>query len=359
MFTGVYDNDENAKHVGLTVYNMASSVGTWIPSGLYVWDGAKWNGINVKPALVTCDPLYYEPDATKYVDIPIAKAYNGNNTLRFLTYNLGANPNLTPKQQMGYTSGGIDDITVFGGLYQWGRKDAEHSLRCSVTDAPDSFTPDLYDTADDAIADGKFVTAATDWILTPINDLWGTGATISSGGNSTNPAKRPNDPCPSGFRIPTEHEFALIGQEGGSQSSTNGDWVTGIGTSGATFNSDIRWVPVSEGKASTGWGPSGGDGKTCGFALYTLTEWAKYTSGEDLTLPGAPEPLMFLPAGGGRRVGGVVENAGYHGYYWNSLVDNQAASDHMNFSGTIWDAGDGDFTNRSNGMSVRCIAEVN
>jgi uncharacterized protein (TIGR02145 family) len=39
MFTGVYDNDENAKHVGLVVYNTAFFLEG---PGLYAWNGSSW-----------------------------------------------------------------------------------------------------------------------------------------------------------------------------------------------------------------------------------------------------------------------------------------------------------------------------
>ncbi|MDR1683278.1 MAG: hypothetical protein LBS25_07835, partial [Candidatus Symbiothrix sp.] len=164
--------DETAK--GMTVYN--TNLYALNGLGVYVWDGAKWISIyasgKIKATLATCRPDYYEVDATKYVDITVngytgsdgifvgantgtAMPYTaGTKTLRFLTYNLGANPNIAgpnataaqiAKAQMAYVSAGTasEDMTVFGGLYQWGRKDKEHSLRCATSGHEDNFSLNL------------------------------------------------------------------------------------------------------------------------------------------------------------------------------------------------------------------------
>jgi uncharacterized protein (TIGR02145 family) len=110
-------------------------------------------------------------------------------------------------------------------------------------------------------------------------------------------------------------------------------------------------VPVSEGKASVTWSSN----KTNGFALYTQAEWDKYTPGADLTTDAAPEPLLFLPAGGIRDYGdGSVGYTGSYGYYWSSVVSSSTDSYYMDFGSSNVVAY---IEARAHGMSVRCVAE--
>ncbi|MDR0546918.1 MAG: hypothetical protein LBG77_04975, partial [Dysgonamonadaceae bacterium] len=163
--------DEDLTAVGMVVYN--TNTYALYGKGLYVWDGYKWNAMSAEDEtlrIATCLPDYYAPDKTKKVTITVKNTLKDNTAdplygkyagaesikLTFLTYNLGANPNLTPKQQMAYvstlTNKTYTDITVYGGLYQWGRSDAAHSFRCDYdddldTNHPDLFTQDLYTSA--------------------------------------------------------------------------------------------------------------------------------------------------------------------------------------------------------------------
>ncbi|MDR1683180.1 MAG: hypothetical protein LBS25_07320, partial [Candidatus Symbiothrix sp.] len=92
--------DEDQSAVGMVVFN--TNAYALDGTGVYVWDGTKWNGINVSgkeiiPTISTCHSNYYEPDATKYVDIKVRNTLGSTSdslTMRFLTYNLGANPNI-------------------------------------------------------------------------------------------------------------------------------------------------------------------------------------------------------------------------------------------------------------------------
>jgi hypothetical protein len=361
MLNDDYDPAENAKHVGLTVYPIdVHGCNAWLPGGIYVWDGAKWEG------------LYPVDDVTKYVDIEVdedgAGPLVGKTTLRFLTYNLGANPGLTPKQQMAYdTQGDASDITVFGGLYQWGRKDAEHSLRCAMAGHSGSFTPDQYDTAADAAAGGQFVYGSSndDWLSDQTDYLWGNGGGLATQTNTTySDPQNVNNPCPSGYRVPTQYEWALLGHKENGPDNPWSDYFDAYGSNSTSSglglipdgNPGIVWVPVSEGTASTSW--SGG--KTCGYALYTFGEWdgaaLGYKTGNDpLIDAGAPEPLLFLPAGGIRSYSdGIVGYTGSYGYYWSSVVDG-TYSYYMTFGSSNVYAGDSYY--RANGQSVRCIAE--
>ncbi|NCB19881.1 MAG: hypothetical protein EOM61_09715, partial [Bacteroidia bacterium] len=81
------------------------------------------------------------------------------------------------------------DADAYGDLYQWGRLTDGHQLRISLT------TGDLSNV--DAPGHGNFITSSSspyDWRSPQNSDLW-------KGETGT------NNPCPSGFRVPTEEEL--------------------------------------------------------------------------------------------------------------------------------------------------------
>jgi hypothetical protein len=355
MLPSKYPDAENVKHTGLTVYHIdVHGCNAWLPGGIYVWDGTRWNGINVnQPA----------PAPSGTVDIVVKVDANGNGTsdpdapcrkiLRFLTYNLGANPNMTVKEQMGYTSGGAADPKVFGDLYQWGRKEDGHEKRNSTTT---SSKP-----ADPANAGNQFVTGSTDWLSSPINDLWGNGGGLGAQTDTPYPAGA-NNPCPSGYRVPTQHEWALLGKEGGNSGDISSDnFTTTDGVAGTKPSSGIVWVRVSGGKASTSNASWSSDGAVRGYALYNSADWDGaadgYKNGTDfLSDAGAPDPLLFLSAGGYRHYYvGSMDYTGSYGYYWNSVVSSYGSYYMYVDSSGVYASSNG--TGRAYGMSVRCVAE--
>jgi hypothetical protein len=80
------------------------------------------------------------------------------------------------------------DVAAYGDLYQWGRGTDGHQLRTSTTTATLSSSA--------TSGHGDFITAATtyDWLSTQDDSLWNGLSGI-------------NNPCPSGFRLPTNAEF--------------------------------------------------------------------------------------------------------------------------------------------------------
>ena len=80
----------------------------------------------------------------------------------------------------------IDDEDSFGDLYQWGRSKDGHQLRNSMTSNSQANTS----TPNDSL----FVLGNSNWMVNQNNDLW-------QGINGM------NNPCPQGFRLPTEEEF--------------------------------------------------------------------------------------------------------------------------------------------------------
>ncbi|SMP07329.1 major paralogous domain-containing protein, partial [Flavobacterium hercynium] len=94
----------------------------------------------------------------------------------WMAYNLGATAPATA----------INDATQFGDFYQWGRGTDGHEKRNSARTSTQS--------AGDSPGHGRFITTSSDWRLTTNNNLW-------KGITGT------NNPCPSGYRIPTSQEW--------------------------------------------------------------------------------------------------------------------------------------------------------
>jgi hypothetical protein len=81
------------------------------------------------------------------------------------------------------------DVNSFGDLYQWGRGTDGHQIKTSATTATLSST--------DQPANGNFIFSnigAGDWRSTKNDNLWQVASGV-------------NNPCPTGYRIPTEPEW--------------------------------------------------------------------------------------------------------------------------------------------------------
>jgi len=79
-----------------------------------------------------------------------------------------------------------DDPLAYGALYQWGRLGDGHEYRESPTTSSRS--------PDDVPGHNYFITGLSDWRVTQKDSLWQGASGI-------------NNPCPAGFRLPTETEW--------------------------------------------------------------------------------------------------------------------------------------------------------
>jgi len=146
-------------------------VGQMIPpaaasSGGFSSDGNWWTNVPYTLASNTVDHLVYN-----FVTAEDGKVW--------LDRNLGASEVATSKT----------DTAAYGYLYQWGRLSDGHQISTSGTTGTQS--------SGDVPGNGLFVIGSSDW-RNPANDsLWQGVSGV-------------NNPCPPGFRIPTDSEWTAI-----------------------------------------------------------------------------------------------------------------------------------------------------
>ena len=180
-------------------------------------------------------------------------------TLTFMAHNLGADNSLDPH---------IPEQGIHGNYYQWGRS---------------TIVADAYTSA----------VAITGWNTTSAaNGAWADGS------------KTANDPCPTGYRVPTNAQWSLV-------DSYNAQTTTGSFISNATNFGAARHF-------------------------------------------GAGANKLTLPAAGFRNASnGALTNRGYLGFYWSSTENgtNAVSLYFRSSSATTVNI------NRTNGFSVRCVSE--
>jgi hypothetical protein len=369
--------------------------------------------------------------------------YNGNDMVippvSFAKFNLGADPQYdTPKKQMkylaetSYPKNGVTlqlDATVNGGLFQWGRKDHEHAVnpenftRYNGTDntwnctyhstnnpTGDKTPIDANGQPTDAAA-GKFIysnyftTSDNNWYPDASSNqaaadaLWGNGVNVNITTpegvlygtdyyQSTKWIYPENNPCPDGFRVPTQDEWERLGNYGCNPYSSSGDVYTYI--TGGKTNEGLTWVPVVCNRNNSGrcvpdniWSANT---TASGYAIYETAEWdkaittggvyAEWAAGSSPTTDSfnyknadgitykypslheedtAPEPLLFLPIAGYRSYSnGTVYDTGGRGKYWSSIVNLWSAR-YIDFQDE--DVYPGSGNPRSYGFSIRCVVK--
>ena len=260
--------------------------------------------------------------------------------ITFMCYNLGARSDMSIADQVAYTSlrytnvaasgtYATDAANVHGDLYQWGRsKEDGHHVRSSQSYPTNNTTSEsgVIGSADLdgngqvtlAGAIGKFIknnASATyfDWRDSQLSTLWD-----GNGGLGTTRIKTANDPCPQGWRVPTQAEWAFVANETFNDRTVTGTWANSGSAAGTP-----GWLFKPRNGAAT--------------AVTTANA------------------TFFLPAAGGRSTtNSALLTVGSNGYYWSSTAENTYTySFHFDSSNVIDAANNG----RAYGFSVRCVAQ--
>ncbi len=106
------------------------------------------------------------------------------------------------------------DCWAYGNLYQWGRAGEGHEYRSSDTHDGTTVRPLTITTS--GAWDGKFITLPinptnrNDWVTTQTDNAWNSGTPAA-------PIKTATDPCPTGYRVPSEAELNAERTSWGSQ----------------------------------------------------------------------------------------------------------------------------------------------
>jgi uncharacterized protein (TIGR02145 family) len=227
-----------------------------------------------------------------------AKTIDGG-WLSFMCHNLGADTSLDP-----FTYYSINDTTskdIKGWLFQWGRIADGHQWRSSGTvlranGVSGTFTTNNQIRSDSTLLYGKFITVTntpSDWHSPQIYNLW-------------NPSEPSNDPCPTGWRLPWQDEWAYIYKLALGQTDLN---------------------------------PT------------TANTWRWSGNGYEIT-PDGNVVTLFLPAAGLRREGDGGNTAGSGGRYHTSMNYATAGVSLLLEASRV-----SAFTigSRASGRSVRCI----
>jgi len=198
----------------------------------------------------------------------------------------------------------VENPEDYGALFQWGRKGDGHEQRTSPNyPTNDNSTENGVVSGSGLDANGQIVNTHAaygkfikqeeepfDW-RTPQNDaLWNSGTWES-------PVKTSNDPCPIGWRVPTEAELQSLLDSGN-------EWGELNGVSGSYFGNETE--------------------------------------------------KLFLPAAGIRILSGEISVPNIEGWYWGCTVRNfYAIILHLKSAHNTHVSS----TYRAYGLSVRCVAE--
>jgi hypothetical protein len=323
-----------------------------------------------------------------------------------------------------YQFGEREDIIAIacGGYYQWGRMDQGSDFMAYTRHGNHLNFPMTAECAHYSLIGGydgfqrpyppndKFIFNTNfpfDWHNPPQNNLWGNGFVASMptpGGwpgtahpenNYQQPVRSLADPCPFGWRVPTQDDFeTLLGYcDPADVTSTTYDLSSGIYHSPTGFTwvaYKVDWKPgdpimFSLPASNTGWYYNEFTDNliTGGYMIFKTTDYEKATSlgwdpALDGTRPGYPTgcfclnppcteieptdwciwPYLWLPTTGyrmGKSSDCNIQDKGVKGLYWTSTVETNNLAWCLEF-----DANTIKFSakERVTGCAVRCVVDT-
>jgi len=303
-----------------------------------------WNAVNTTKISNTTefDIEFIATNGKDYAELKAPNSITGNSdtggVIKIAYLNLGVEPDAD-----GYNA------CDFGDFYQWGRwRDGHEKIgwdknttvaptdvnyrnivfdaetdanKTPVTDCTyDNNAPDIeggtpfYQVNTEGYT-GKFLYGNSNWNTARTSEAYFWAA-------QTTYAKTSNDPCPTGWHVPTQFEFGAIFQ--GTPSQGNPSTATDL-------NNTWTWRP------NTGSRIVGG---------YIVT----YGDGSDKS------KRIFMPAAGNRSYSAGTLDLGSTGYYWSSTGYSLNAYT-MTFNNVNMDAASSGGYAKAYGYSVRCVAD--
>jgi uncharacterized protein (TIGR02145 family) len=180
---------------GLTIYNTTVKCLQWYVGG-NAWHNACGGNtyLDYPPGTVFC-----EEGPTEII---VVTSTTGRD---WMDRNLGASQAATA----------INDPDAFGSLYQWGRAADGHQCRTSPTSTTAATTTAPMQ---GNVWDGAFIRSGNTWLDSSINST-----TLWQGVDGI------NNPCPSGFRLPTIAEW----------NTEIDEWATGTANTNDAYNSNL------------------------------------------------------------------------------------------------------------------------
>jgi uncharacterized protein (TIGR02145 family) len=256
-----------ASSAGSLVYTISGTPSSDGPASFALNIGGQMCTMNLSVAL---DPTNQYPTGSVFCNGPtlIVDVTNPTTGRTWMDRNLGASQVATSST----------DAASYGDLYQWGRRSDGHQCRNSATTTTLSST--------DQPAHGNFILKSAtpgDWRNPSNSNLWQSIIGI-------------NNPCPLGYRIPTQAEW----------NSDQSSWS--INSNAGAFSSVLKYTAAG-GRLS------------------------------------------------GQTSGGSIVSSGIGGIYWSSTVLSSTTSFSIYF-GTMDPGLVGVESDRSDGSSVRCIKET-
>ncbi|MEN5214216.1 FISUMP domain-containing protein, partial [Elizabethkingia anophelis] len=153
---------------------------------------------------------------------------------------------------------------------------------------------------------GRYISQADD--RSNFGSISGWNSTPKPDGSWSDTSKTANDPCPSGYRVPTRAQWEAVIANNNVERVTTDGWISSI---------------------------------------------TNYSSALYFRNPSGIRTLMLPAAGFRSRTDGTLLNRGYDGLYWSSSVaTSNAISLNFRSSSVIVLS-----SNRTSGFSVRCVAE--
>ena len=193
----------------------------------------------------------------------------------------------------------------YGKLYQWGRKYGQGYSAASDSEPLIRSGSVTYQIGQNMSMGGYFFKCESDWIETTDDSMWNSGTEDA-------PVKTDNDPCPSGWRVPTYSELNVL-------ITDHSDWTTNDGQRGYYYS-----------------------------GVLTTTVYDTHPLGED-------KPQVFLPAAGYRNGrSGSATNRDIDAYYWSSRPSNYTS--HCLYFDQYYNLQMRN-NSRGDGYTVRCVQE--